>query len=229
MISVGSRGQLIGMLMAALTVPGTSSASTASPRVLAQDATALWEIDVKTHRFVPVAQLTVLLTDIAATPNGELFGLDNKRLYRIEPDSYRITTIGEHGVPSANALVSDGAGRLLAMGSVSTWLFALSTETGRGREVVDVGHTSSGDLAFYSGHLYLSSSQKKFVDLGADGLWKPRVIGILPVDKVLGLAADEGQLLGFSGAGVFSVDIKTAKLTMLFEGNFQGPILGATK
>ena len=65
------------------------------------------------------------MTDIAFSPTGRLYGIDQNWLYEINPVTGALTTLGEHDIPGVTSLVFNPAGKLQAMGSTQGVLYQL--------------------------------------------------------------------------------------------------------
>ena len=163
------------------------------------------------------------MTDIAFAPDGRLFGLDFDTLYEIDPRTAETTPIGNHGIPSGNALVFAADGTLYGMGGLSSQLFELDPATGAATALGDVGEFSAGDLAFYGGELYLSTSAHRLqhIELGPPATGAD--VGAFGFSNVYGLAtSDAGVLYGIAGTEIFTVDPTTGAGTLSTDYAGQG-------
>ena len=100
-----------------------------------------------------------VMTDLAWTPDGKLYGLDfNANVYEIDPATAIVQQrFSIPGNAAANAMTSDLDGNLYIAGG--TRVFKYSRINGQISEVADLsvlGVFSGGDLAFSNGALYLS-------------------------------------------------------------------------
>ena len=170
----------------------------------------LGTVDVATGSAAVIGNMGHVMTDIAFDPSGNLWGVDGGSLYAINVATAVSTLVGNTGTGFINSLVFAADGTLYAAGSS---LFTLNTGTGAGTLVgAGNGYSSSGDLAFVGGSLYLSSATP-----GADTLWSINAatgvgtqIGAIGASAVYGLAtADNITLYGLSGQTVLSVDTAT--------------------
>lgn len=170
----------------------------------------LGTVDVATGTAVVIGNMGHVMTDIAFDPSGNLWGVDGASLYMINATTAAATLVGNTNTGFINSLVFASNGTLYAAGSS---LFTLNTATGNGSLVgAGNGYSSSGDLAFVGGTLYLSSNTP-----GADTLWSIDTgnglgtqIGAINTSAVYGLAtADNITLYGLSGTTVLSVDTTT--------------------
>jgi hypothetical protein len=177
----------------------------------------LGTVDVATGNAVVIGNMGHVMTDIAFDPSGNLWGVDGGSLYTINAATGASTLVGATGTSFVNALVFAADGTLYAAGSS---LFTLNTGNGAGSLVGGGGngYSSSGDLAFVGGTLYLSSNVP-----GADTLWSISTvtglgaqIGAIGSGGVYGLAtADNITLYGLTGQTVLGVNTATGAGTAL--------------
>lgn len=171
----------------------------------------LGTVDVATGAAVVIGNMGHVMTDIAFDPSGNLWGVDGGSLYMINATTAAATLVGGTNTGFINSLVFGSNGTLYAAGGS---LFTLNTATGNGTLVGagGNGYSSSGDLAFVGGTLYLASNTP-----GADTLWSIDIsnglgtqIGAINASAVYGLAtADNITLYGLAGTTVLSVDTTT--------------------
>jgi len=190
---------------------------------------ALAQVDVRTGNLVGLSNLGRTLTDIAFSPAGELYGMDFSTLFRIDLATGSLSTVGSHGVPGGNALVFSAEGELYAAGNSSTSLYQLDPITGTGTVIGDTGVSSSGDLAFYQGELYLSgfgvfgATSDVLVKLQLTPTVVPVTVGEIGFQAVFGLAtAADGKLYGTAGTVVLEIDPATGAGTEVVDYEGQG-------
>lgn len=173
-----------------------------------------------------VGSMGRVMTDIAISPGGSLFGIDGSNLYRINPFTASSTLVGSLGT-SANSLTFGTDGTLYL---ANDNLYKVSTVSGHASLIGNAGtsYASSGDLTFFAGSLYLSGGTMTVDDLirldpstGAGTL-----IGSLGLGSVFGLAADDIALYGLSNKNVYTIDPTTGATTLL--STFTGDAVGAT-
>ena len=182
----------------------------------------LGTVDVATGEAEVIGSTGVALTDIAFAPDGTLYGISSTQFYRINPANARATLIGAHGIPGGNALVFSTDGTLYAAGDSSTFLYTVNAATGRATRFFDTGFTSAGDLAFYGGELYLSTTSNELVYIAPEFAFS-YAIGSIGFTNVLGLATgDNGVLYGVSGTQLLSVDPDSGQGTALLDYGGQG-------
>lgn len=119
----------------------------------------LYKVNTATGAATFIGNMGTVMTDIAFSPSGSLFGVTFTDLYRIDPNTGASTLIGSLGVNDSNALEFDLNGTLFMASFGSTLLRTVDTTTGATTVVGDMGVSSSGDLAFdpSSGKLFLSA------------------------------------------------------------------------
>jgi hypothetical protein len=120
----------------------------------------LFKINTATGSATLIGNMGAVMTDIAFSPSGELFGVTFTDLYSIDPTTAASTLIGSLGINDSNALEFVPDGRLFLASRNSTLLRTVNTTTGATTVVGDMGVSSSGDLAFdlSSGNLFLSAA-----------------------------------------------------------------------
>ncbi len=177
----------------------------------------------------------IVMTDIAFGANGDLYGISAHKLYRIDPATAAVTSIGLHNLSYATSLVfsNDGAetytaaNTLLAIDTAS----AKTTLIGSGNDP----YYSSGDLTFIGGVLYLTSKtsdnpvEDYLVKLDTVK-GKGTVVGPIGYPNVFGTGTNDNvRLYGFSGTKVISINITTGAGSMIFDiaGKGLGNINGA--
>ncbi len=193
------------------------------------DNEGIAQVDVRSGNLVGLATLDTTLTDIAFAPSGELFGLDFELLYRVDLASGDLTEIGEHGIPGGNALVFAATGELYGAGNTSSNLFLIDPTTAESVSLGDTGLTSSGDLAFFEGDLYMSGSNglaapsDTLLRLTLEPEFMSTEVGPIGSVAVFGLAtASDGRLYGTAGTQVLEIDPSTGAGTAVTDYAGQG-------
>lgn len=147
------------------------------------DIGGLWVVDVNTGDATLIGNTGPRLTDIAFSPSGDLYGIDLRTLYRIDPDTARITFIGLMNTSRANALTFSPDGTLYTA-DLDGQFWTVDTSNGRTTLVGNIGFASAGDLAFApDGTLYLTTEDHMLItvdpETGAGNLVGP--IGFIDV------------------------------------------------
>jgi hypothetical protein len=169
----------------------------------------LWSVSLKADELlatVTAGGLGVELTDVAAAPDGTVYGLSFDRLYTIDPATGRGTEVGPVGVGDVNALVVTPEGRLLA-GANEGALVEIDPATGAGTVVGGFGGglTSSGDLAVGpDGSLYAAVADSTgetgiIATVDPETGTATRVVD-LPFPEVYGLAFADDDLYALTTA-----------------------------
>ncbi|MBI5557411.1 MAG: hypothetical protein HY885_07210 [Deltaproteobacteria bacterium] len=192
-----------------------------SPVLWAHDGLGrLGAIDIADGSIDVIGNMGVVMTDIAYDANGGLWGISFTDLFRINPQTAVSTKVGPHNIPSGNALVFGPDGLLYAAGGGSARLYSLDPGSGAGTSLGSTGFFSAGDLAFYHGNLYLSSTHNELIRIDLDNQAKGAMIGEFGFSNVFGLAtADNDTLYGISLNKIFSVDITTGHGTEVLQYN----------
>jgi len=186
----------------------------------------LGKVDVATGAVTMVGNMGITMTDIAFDPSGNLFGISFSKLYSINQVSGTPTLIGDLGT-SLNSLVFSSTGTLYGANS---GLYSINTLTGSASNIGNGGisYSSSGDLAFVEGNLYLSSTSPVSDSLikidTATGVGTN--IGSMGVRNVFGMATNDNvSLYGVSGTNIYTIDTLTGHGDFLI--NYSGHGLGA--
>ena len=184
----------------------------------------LGTVDVVTGNVNVIGSMGATMTDIAFDPNGNLYGITFGALYSINKANAQSTLIGNLGT-SLNSLVFDSNGNLFAANSA---LYSVNTNTGSASLLGNGGasYSSSGDLAFVGGALYLSSagSNDKLVSLNTSTGFASNV-GSIGYGSVYGMATNDNvHLYGMSGTNVITINTTTG--AGQFAVNYGGQGLG---
>jgi hypothetical protein len=174
----------------------------------------LGTVDVATGNATVIGNMGVVMTDIAFSPTGQLFGLSFTGFYSINPTTAAATFIGNHSVPGGNALVFAADGTLYAAGFQSTSLFTINPATGAGTSLGNISATSGGDLAFNGGNLFLATGNSQLLRVDLANVANSAVVGPFGVSSVFGLATgNDGVLYAVAGTQVFTVNTATGAAT----------------
>lgn len=211
-------------------VTGTHFAK-ADPILYIHDSSGrLGTVDVATGATRVIGNMGVVLTDIAFSSSGDLYGMSFTGFYRIDPQTAATAFIGNHGIPSGNALVFSQEGILYAAGGRSTSLFQIDPSTGDATALGNMGFSSAGDLAFKNGILYLSSTTDQLVRVSLS-TYQGTAVGAIGFTEVFGLATgDDSVLYGVAGTEIFSLDAATGVGTLRadYQGRGLGPANGSS-
>jgi len=170
----------------------------------------LGTVDVATGAAVTIGNMGVVMTDIAFSPTGNLYGISFNSLYSINATTAVATLIGNHSIACGNALVFATDGTAYAAGCQTTSLFSINTGTGASTNLGNMGFSSGGDLAFNSGSLYLASSGNELIDIDLGNLANTSSVGSFGVGNMFGLATgSNGVLYGVSGTNVYTINTAT--------------------
>ncbi len=185
---------------------------------------------------------TITMTDIAFDSTGQLWGISFYDLYKINSNTAEITKVGGgwgyNQKYLLNSLAFGDDGTLYAGSSASDRLYSIDTTNGHLNFLGNTGFTSSGDLTFDNGNLYLTAhgsarnhDQLIKIDL-SDTSESSSVQTNLGYRNSYGLVAgDDGLIYGLSGTKVFSVDtdnkFKVTKNIFNYKGNTLGKVWGA--
>ena len=188
----------------------------------------LGTVDVATGNVNVIGNMGTTMTDIAFSPGGQLFGVSFSTLYRIDKTNANATLVGALGT-SVNSLVFDATGTLFAANNA---LYTIDTTSGVATAVGNGGdaYSSSGDLAFIAGNLYLSSTPGDSLLQLDKATGVGTLIGPIGFGNVFGLATDNNvDLYGTADTQVLSIDVTTGAGVALvdYSGQGLGPAFGS--
>lgn len=194
---------LLSTTLAVLPATGAMSAV----MTVHDSAGVLANVDSTNGNVSIIGQMAQVMTDIAYSPAGELFGVTFNALYRINPTNAAIQLVGAFNNSGMNALVFGRNGTLYAASNADTSLYALDTGTGAASILGNIGYRSGGDLAFVGDDLFLASTAATLVGIDLANNAQGTEIGPFGFSDVFGIATDQnGALLGVAGTTIFSVD-----------------------
>lgn len=212
--------QLFFLAAIALTVPSIASAST----IYVDDARGqIGTVDTASGASTVVGAAGVVLTDIAFTSSGAMYGIDFGSLYSVNVGTGNATLVGALGVGGMNALVGNGAG-LLAASNSSLNLYSVNTTTGAATALIGSNPLpSAGDLAFHGGFLYEAAING---NAGTTDLLRISIVGntftsvdlgaIVNDTGLFGLVnASDGNLYGVDGFNIFLINTANPGLSTL--------------
>ena len=208
----------------------SASIASAAPLMYVDDSSGgLATVDVATGDVNFIGAMGAVMTDIAFSPTGNLYGVTFSGLYSINPTTAATTFIGNLGISGANALVFSSSGTLYAASNTTNSLYTINTATGLASNLGNIGHASGGDLAFHNGNFYLASANNQLVRIDLSNLANTTAIGSFGVSGVYGLASgDNNVLYGVAGTSVYTVDTATGLATnpISFAGQGLGTAYG---
>ncbi|SEA62995.1 DUF6923 family protein [Nitrosospira multiformis] len=192
----------------------STTVAMAAPVMYVDDSNGrLGTVNVETGEVNLIGSMGVVITDIAFDPKGGLYGVSYSSLYSINPQTAAATFIGNHSIPSGNALVFASDGTLYGAGSSTTSLYKIDPLTGASTNLGNTGFASGGDLAFNNGHLYLASTSNQLIDVNLNNPSNSSLVGAFGVAGVLGMATgDDGVLYAVANTTIYTVDTTTGLL-----------------
>jgi gliding motility-associated-like protein len=184
-------------------------------------------IDLLTFTYHPMLTLPTAFMDIAIGPNGLLYGVDNKKMYEIDPVTLKYTSYiisGEYD--GGNAMVSDKDGNLIVTSGGQ--LYKVDMKTKSSIQLKGSIGQSDGDLCFYDGKLYLTSNGaivEIILDADKTTIISSKTQGILNFPTAYGMACDEyGICYGVSPRGQLAlIDLYDAQCYVIVnpvKGNY---------
>lgn len=202
---------------------------------IADSAGGLGYVNVDTGEVTLVGNTETVFTDIAFDPDGNLYGITFSALYTIDKATAQATLIGPHNNDSGakNSLVFSSDGTLYAAWDA---LYTIDTTTGMSNLIGNGGtvYSSSGDLAFHKGNLYMTSVDN--VDLTDElHLMDPLTGASEEIGTIgdryrfFGLSSNKNTLYTIEGTTIYSVNPTTAELTQVasFAGSELTSVMGS--
>lgn len=188
----------------------------------------LFAIDSQTLTSRLIGTTPLVMTDIAFSSDGTLYGISSGALYSIDPDTALTTFVGWLGIVNANALEIDEAGNAFVASANNGALYSVNLATGDTATIGQYSTTlsSSGDLAFYNGSLYLAAYDGSILQINPEtGEIIQSVDPYAPV--MYGLEKLGATLYGMSGGRFYALDPVTGEAIALAEVEDVGLIYGA--
>lgn len=217
--------KLVKVALASSVVASTFCVSAQAAPILYIDDTAgnIGTVDVATGAAHVIGNTGHTLTDIAFDPSGNLYGISFSQLFRIDKSTAAATLVGNLGT-SLNSLVFGSDGTLYG---ANNGLYKINTATGAATAISSgaggYSYSSSGDLAFIGGQLFLSSGPGDNLVNIDTATGKGTLVGTIGYSSVFGLATDDNvNLYGLSGTRVLRIDPLTGQGTSLVDYAGQG-------
>lgn len=173
------------------------------------------------------------LTDLGFTSSGTLYGTTFTGLYSINPATGSATNVTTYsgGINTMNALVGNGSSLLGASNSTKD-IYAIDPASGSVSLSAHSTEESAGDLAFANSILYEAGIGKNGND-SLVNITSGKTVGAFKVGNghgselsgVFGLADDGTNMYAVDGTTVYTVNLKNAVLTKVF--NYGGHGLGS--
>ena len=184
-------------------------------------------VDPITLKARKIGSTGVEMTDIAFAPNGKLYGISFNKLYQINQKTGKATVVGDLGIKGANALEISDKGVAYVASTSNGILSKLNLGTGETDTVGRYSRSlkSEGDLAFYDGRLYLTTTANKILNISPT---TGRTLDSLSlgIADMYGLEQLGSTLYGFSRSFFYSIDPTTGATIALKNvpgfGNFNG-------
>lgn len=139
--------------------------------------------NTETHEYTEIGTMGAIMTDVAVSPSGELFGVSFNKLYSIDPETAESTEIGALGGFGMNSLTFTPDGQLYGGAYNSTNLFSIDVNTGQASPAGTMGEQSSGDLVYHEGELMMSTRSGKLISIDMEN---GRVTGTDVVGSISG-------------------------------------------
>lgn len=222
------RGGLAAAVVASL---GAGPAQAAPTIWVSDNQRNLFTVDAATGAVTAIGEPDefVVLGDIAFSPSGQLYGINNSQLFSINTTTAALTEIGAPGSVGGSlrltSLTFAPDGTLYAAtredGNADGKLFTVDPATGIGTLVGHLGYAST-DLAFLDGKLYASGvrgDNNLLLEVNTTtGAAMP--IGLIltsssVLEWVNGLAVADGKLYGVAFTTVYLLDPATGAPTAL--------------
>ena len=212
------------------------------------------KVNIATCQSTVIVPTTGVLYDIAMCPgdSNTIYGISAPyyvngvaitEVYSIDVKTGVITTISNSWPSSMtstpnclNSLVCDGNGNLYAADALGSGLYKFDLATKIWSQVGGLGgYSSSGDLTYYKGKLYLSTTTDDLITISLSPFSYKyeshmNITGVYGVNTVSFAGCNNNvKMVACSGSGdIYYVDPVTGKCTSACAGLFPGGIFGAT-
>lgn len=217
----------------------TQRAEAKTPEAFAVDSQGhLYAVDCPAAKFTKLGRIEVpaadgkgqperpTLCDLAATPDGYLYGVSTSTLYLINiEDPTKSKKVGLHGL--SNPYGMGGFGAALIANDLSGAVQSIHPKSAVSKKLGAMGGpwVASGDVATFQGRIYSSvkdaGRNEHLVSLDPQ-TGKAKLVGAFKdesgqaIDNVFGLIDHDKKLYALTSAGGFyEVDVKTARLTLI--------------
>lgn len=192
----------------------------------------LIKLDINTCDTVYIGDMGLMMTDIALTPSGNLYGVDYTALYRIDTTNASCTSVFQlPNMPMINSLMALDDNHLLSIDYAGE-LKKITISTGGFESLGNVGYIPSGDITYLNGFFYFSAiQQNQLIRLklspGFDQLETVEVVGSMntQTNMVYGVlnsspasdlcSENEPYLFAFEQGRVYGVNTETAYCTLV--------------
>ncbi len=190
----------------------------------------LGTVNVATESSSVIGNAGRVLTDLAYTSSGTLFGISFDNLYTINSATGSTTLIGPLGYSGMNALVGYG-NTLIAASNDYTSLFTVNPNTGAAAPLSgSLGYASMGDLAFHSGALYAAVMNGGFSDLvrvtlSGNSFTATNLGHVTNDNELFGLAeGTDHNLYGFAGRSVIRINTSNPAMSAIVVPEYSGSL-----
>ncbi|NER39976.1 MAG: hypothetical protein F6J93_39620 [Oscillatoria sp. SIO1A7] len=170
-------------------------------------------LDISTKKMKVIGNTGTIMHDIAWSPDGQLWGIDGQKLYKIDSTTAETSLVGELQ-NRANAIAFDSDGTLYAAGQD---LLRINSDTGIATVLGSLPVVSGGHLAFVDGQLYLSTANSEIYKVNIANPASSKRVGVFGIGKVYGTAmtANDATYVASAGDGLVKVNLKTGRATPL--------------
>ena len=191
--------------------------------------------DVRDNSFKKLGNIGIEITDVATTPDGQVYAIDYGNLYRLDLDSlthdrlFALTSDLSNGLEFGS---KDDHGWLIVTDAYGDWTeYSLSGEIEKSADIPE-SFLSSGDAAFFNrgdkGYVTMSVQKTSFF-LKTDALYTYEYTSETGeflssfsvshgIDDLWGLASageNKSDLYGFSGSSVYTIDPFTGSSSVI--------------
>ena len=189
----------------------------------------LYSIDSSSNKLAPklIGVLSVAMSDMALSPDGQLYGISYDALYKINAKTGQATLIADHTFAGANGFFigPDGTAYISSNAYVGTYTLNLATgetsvlpasSTNYNSSTTD-GKPWAGDIAMIKGELVLTAAHEKFILIDpVNGATIEEVSH--GIEGLSGIAAVGNTLYGVANGSLYSFNLATGGSTLI--GNY---------
>ncbi|MGB0660545.1 MAG: hypothetical protein ACPGNV_10225 [Mangrovicoccus sp.] len=174
-------------------------------------------LDTDAREVSVVGDMPDVMTDLAFSSTGQLYGVSFSKLYSIDAATGAATLIGDHGVPGANALIAGPQDILISASFNRTGVYAIDPANASSQELGDIGTRSGGDLVVVPSGLLLANNAAEIYHIDTDDKGATKLFST-GLTNLYGLATtSQGQLVGAAGTKLYEINTETGAPTEVLD------------
>jgi Ca2+-binding RTX toxin-like protein len=157
-----------------------------------------------------IGNMSVVMTDLALSPSGQLYGISFNDIYTIDPATGATTFVTSHSVPGANALfiASNNIAYTASFLGGGIGRIDLSSGTATRLPLSDTQLSSAGDLTMLNGELILATTDQRLVRVDPT---TGATLGSVThgIAELFGITTVGNTLYGVAAGNLWRLDVST--------------------